>query len=79
MPASLSKLRRQINNPNATCEDYNWYIKSKDNPKNIINTPQQQELKQWRKVVNGIHTTKKQTRKECQQSSLNCSTKETSP
>ena len=78
MPASLSKLKDQNDYSSTNYERCAWYIKSKDNPKNIVDTPNQQELKQWKKAVNQIHKTRKEIREECQQSSLNCITKKTS-
>ena len=77
MPASLSKLKNE--RTYSTYENYGWYIKSKDNPKDLVDTPHQQELKQWRKAVNGIYKARKEVKKECQQFSPNYSAKETSP
>ena len=79
MPVSLSKLKNEHNHPNTSFKDYAWYIKSKDNPKDLVDTPHQQELKQWRKAVNGIYKARKEVKKECQQFSPNYSAKETSP
>ena len=78
MPASLSKLKKQDNYPSFSFAEYNWYTRSRDNPRGIVKTPYQQELEQWKKVINGIQKTNKKIRDTCQQSSLNCTTKETS-
>ena len=77
MPASLSKLKKQDNYPSISFENYSWYIRSRDNPRDIVDTPYQQELKQWKKVINGVQKTKKEIREACQQFSLNCTTEKT--
>ena len=69
MPATLSKLK--FENSHSAHENNGWYIKSKDNPKDLVDTPYQQELRKWKKTVNGILKTRKEARKECQQSSPN--------
>ena len=58
MPASLSKFEKQDKYTIISYEDA-WYLRSRDNPRDIINTPHQQELKQWKKVINGVHRAKK--------------------
>ena len=61
MPASLSKFEKQDRYPTTSFENV-WYLRSRDNPSDIINTPGQQELKQWKKVINGVHKAKKEVR-----------------
>ena len=77
MPASLSKLKKQDNYPSFSFADYNWYTRSRDNPRGIVNTPYQQELEQWKKVINGIQKTNKKIREARQQFPLNHTTKKT--
>ena len=77
MPASLSKLKKQDNYPSFSFAEYNWYTRSRDNPRGIVKTPYQQELEQWKKVINGIQKTNKKIREARQQGSLNYTTEKT--
>ena len=75
MPAALSKLKKKDNYPRFSLSEHNWYTNSRDNPKDIVKTPHQQELERWKKVINGIQNTDKKIREAHQQGSLNCTTK----
>ena len=75
MPAALSKLKKKDNYPRFSLSEHNWYTNSRDNPKDIVKTPHQQELERWKKVINGIQSTDKKIREAHQQGSLNCTTK----
>ena len=77
MPASLSKPKKRDNYPIFSAAEYNWYTRSRDNPRGIVKTPYQQELEQWKKVINGIQKTNKKIRDARQQGSLNCTTEKT--
>ena len=75
MPAALSKLKKKDNYPRFSLSEHNWYTNSRDNPKDIVKTPDIRELERWKKVINGIQSTDKKIREAQQQGSLNCTTK----
>ena len=77
MPAALSKLKKKDNYPSFSFAEYNWYTNSRDNPRGIVKTPHQQELEQWKKVINGIQKTNKKIREAHQRGSLNYTTEKT--